>query len=118
MFELRRLRLLRELELRGTITAVAEALNYSPSTVSRQLSLLEKGVGVQLLEPVGRRVRLTPQAHILVAHTRLVINQMERAEAEIAQSTRELSRTLRIAAFQSVCLTVLPAVCIDSSTHA
>ena len=41
MLDLRRLRLLRELKIRGTIAAVAEALAYSPSSVSQQLALLE-----------------------------------------------------------------------------
>jgi DNA-binding transcriptional LysR family regulator len=40
MLDLRRLRLLRELARRGTIAAVAEALSYSPSAVSQQLSTL------------------------------------------------------------------------------
>ena len=62
MLDLRRLRLLRELARRGTITAVAEALSYSPSAVSQQLAALEKEAGVRLLEPVGRRLRLTPKA--------------------------------------------------------
>lgn len=53
MLDLRRLRLLRQLKRRGTITAVAEALSYSPSAVSRQLSTLEKETGVALLEPAG-----------------------------------------------------------------
>ena len=59
MFELRRLRMLHELSLRGTLGAVAEALSYSPSTVSQQLAQLEKDAGVPLLVPDGRRVRLT-----------------------------------------------------------
>jgi DNA-binding transcriptional LysR family regulator len=41
MLDLRRLRLLRELARRGTITAVAQALSYSPSAVSQQLRALE-----------------------------------------------------------------------------
>ncbi len=41
MLDLRRLRLLRGLKRRGTITAVAEALSYGPSAVSQQLSALE-----------------------------------------------------------------------------
>ena len=45
MLDLRRLRLLRELKLRGTLADVAAALNYSPSSVSQQLALLEKEVG-------------------------------------------------------------------------
>ena len=86
MLDLRRLRLLRELARRGTITAVAEALSYSPSAVSQQLTALEKETGVRLLEPAGRRVRLTPQADLLVAHTQVLLEDMERAEAELAQS--------------------------------
>lgn len=38
MYDLHRLRLLRELQLRGTLAAVAKALSYSPSSVSQQLS--------------------------------------------------------------------------------
>lgn len=59
MFELRRLRLLHELALRGTLAAVAEALSFNPSTISQQLAQLEKDAGVPLLVADGRRVRLT-----------------------------------------------------------
>lgn len=113
MLELRRLRLLSELERRGTIAAVAAALSYSPSTVSQQLSLLEIEAGVKLLEPVGRRVRLTPQAHILVTHANAILSQLEKADAEIAQSLETLTGTLRVATFQSVFLSVLPGAIAD-----
>ncbi|WP_230007500.1 LysR family transcriptional regulator, partial [Microbacterium sp. Bi128] len=56
MFDLRRLRLLHELSVRGTLAAVAEALSFSPSTISQQLAQLERDAGVPLLEPDGRRV--------------------------------------------------------------
>ncbi|MWA15098.1 LysR family transcriptional regulator [Streptomyces sp. BA2] len=109
MFDLHRLRLLRELKDRGTLAAVAAALSYSPSSVSQQLSQLEAEVGVQLLEPVGRRVRLTPQAEILVAHTEAVLERLERAEADIATSLTDLTGTLRIASFQTAALALVPA---------
>jgi DNA-binding transcriptional LysR family regulator len=108
MLDLRRLRLLRELARRGTIAAVAEALSYSPSAVSQQLAALEKEAGVRLLEPVGRRVRLTPQADLLVAHTQVLLEDMERAEAELAQSLNETVGTLRVAAFQTAVLALVP----------
>ena len=50
MLDVRRLRLLRELHARGTVTAVAEALAYTPSAVSQQLSTLERETGVRLVE--------------------------------------------------------------------
>ena len=108
MLDLRRLRLLRELARRGTIAAVAEALSYSPSAVSQQLAALEKEAGVRLLEPVGRRVRLTPQADLLVGHTQVLLEEMERAEAELAQSLNETVGTLRVAAFQTAVLALVP----------
>lgn len=110
MFDLHRLRLLRELSHRGTLAAVAAALSYSPSSVSQQLSLLESEVGVPLLEPVGRRVRLTPQAEILVAHTEAVLERLERAEADIATSQTDLTGALRVASFQTAALALVPAM--------
>jgi DNA-binding transcriptional LysR family regulator len=108
MFDLHRLRLLRELKYRGTLAAVAAALSYAPSSVSQQLSQLEAEVGVPLLEPFGRRVRLTEQAEILVAHTEAVLQRMERAEADIAASLTDLTGTLRIASFQTAALALVP----------
>ena len=96
MLDLRRLRLLRELARRGTIAAVAEALSYSPSAVSQQLATLEKEAGVRLLEPAGRRVRLTAQADLLVTHTEILLEEMERAEAALARSLHETVGTLRV----------------------
>src|SRR5215471_2287479 len=108
MLDLRRLRLLRELARLGTITAVAEALSYSPSAVSQQLTALEKEAGVRLLEPAGRRVRLTAQAGLLVAHTEVLLEAMEQAEAALAQSLNQIAGTLRVAAFQTAVLTLVP----------
>ncbi|MGO1410574.1 LysR family transcriptional regulator [Microbacterium sp. JB110] len=95
-----RLLLLRELQLRGTVTAVATALRYSPSTVSQQLAQLEREVGAPLLQADGRRVRLTPQGETVAAHAaRLVsLEDQARAEIDIARSTPP---HVRIAALQT-----------------
>lgn len=108
MLDLHRLRLLRELALRGTVLAVAEALNYAPSTVSAQLARLEKEAGVELLQPSGRGVRLTPAAQVLVAHAEELLNGMERTEAALAASQREVSGTVRLSMFQTAALALLP----------
>ena len=91
MYDVHRLRLLLELSRRGTLSAVAAALSYSPSTISQQLSQLEVEVGTPLLEPAGRRVRLTPQAEILVSHAETVLRQLEAAETAVARSLAELT---------------------------
>jgi DNA-binding transcriptional LysR family regulator len=110
MLDIHRLRLLRELDRRGTLAAVARALSYSPSAISQQLSQLESEAGVVLLEPVGRGVRLTPQARILVAHTEAILERLEEAEAELRASMAEVRGTLRVASFQSVLFALIPSV--------
>ena len=109
VLDVHRLRLLRELQRCGTLAAVARALSYSPSAISQQLAQLEAETGVQLLERVGRGVRLTGQARILVAHTEAILERLEAAEAELAASLTEVAGTLRVASFQSVLLALVPA---------
>ncbi len=100
MFETRRLRLLHELAQRGTIAAVAEALSYSPSTVSQQLAVLEREAGVPLLEADGRRVRLTPQGRTLARHAAAMLNADEAVRAALVADHAE-HITLRVAAIHT-----------------
>jgi len=108
VLEVRRLRLLRELKLRATIAEVATALHQSPSAVSQQLSQLEKEVGTPLLQKVGRRVQLTPQAEILLEHVEVILDRLELAESELDASLREPTGMVRIAVFQSAVLALMP----------
>lgn len=98
--DLRRLRLLVELEKRGTMTAVAHATGYGTSAVSQQLAALEREVRTELLERDGRGVRLTPAAHRLVVHARRAIATLEEARGELDASMAPAGR-LRVAAFAS-----------------
>jgi DNA-binding transcriptional LysR family regulator len=108
VLDLGRLRVLRELKHRGTLDKVAEALSFSPSTISRQLSQLEKEVGVRLLVPDGRGVRLTPQAEVLIRHIERVLVVLDEAEAEVAASLAELTGEVRVAAFQTATARLVP----------
>ena len=108
MLDVRRLRLLRELALRGTIAAVADALAFSPSAVSQQLSALEREAGVALLERTGRSVALTPAGRGLVAHAEAVLARLEQAAADLASAREGLRGELRIGAFPSATRTILP----------
>lgn len=108
MLDVRRLRLLRELALRGTLAEVAAALHQSPSSVSQQLAQLEKEAGVPLLQKVGRRLQLTPQGEILVEHTEVVLARLEEAESDLGRSLEEATGTVQVAVFQSAALALLP----------
>jgi DNA-binding transcriptional LysR family regulator len=111
MLDLRRLRLLRELNERGTIAAVADALQYTPSAVSQQLAMLERETGVRLLERAGRGVRLTDSALVLVDHADALLERAARAEADLAGASGTVVGRRRIAGFQSVTLRLaLPAM--------
>src|SRR3954469_7974988 len=101
MLDLRRLRLLRELHERGTIAAVADALQFTPSAVSQQLGMLERETGVTLLEKAGRGVRLTDAALVLVEHAEVLLERAALAEADLAAASGSVTGRARIAGFQS-----------------
>jgi DNA-binding transcriptional LysR family regulator len=111
MLDLRRLRLLRELNERGTIAAVADALQFTPSAVSQQLAILEREAGVPLLERAGRGVRLTDPALVLVEHAEALLERTALAEADLAAAAGSVTGRARIAGFQSVIMRLaLPAM--------
>jgi DNA-binding transcriptional LysR family regulator len=108
MLDVRRLHMLRELSERGTIAATADALGYSAPAVSQHLAALERQVGVALLERQGRRVVLTPAAHLLVGRTERVLAELEAAEAELAAGDGEVRGSVRLAAFPTAAATLVP----------
>ncbi|MBN0049152.1 LysR family transcriptional regulator [Streptomyces actuosus] len=109
MLDVRRLHLLRELDRRGTIAAVAEALTFTASAVSQQLGVLEREAGVPLLERSGRRVVLTPAGRTLVAHADAVLERLELAVSELAGVREGIGGPLRIGTFPSGGPAIVPA---------
>lgn len=109
MLDVQRLRVLRELDQRGTLAAVAAALGYSPSAISQQLAQLEREAGVSLLERVGRRVKLTAAASRLVGHADRILAQLEEAQADLADAAAGNAGTVRLAMFESAAHALLPA---------
>ena len=108
MLDLRKLLLLRELHARGTVTAVAEALAFTPSAVSQQLAQLQREAGVPLTERVGRRLRLTDAGLRLVEHADALLARVEEAEAELQAAGGMVHGTLRLASLQTPLLSLVP----------
>jgi DNA-binding transcriptional LysR family regulator len=93
-----RLRLLLELSRRGSMRAVADELGYTTSTVSQQLAVLAREAGATLIEPEGRRVRLTPAGRRLADHAVTILAALEAARTDL-DPDGEPAGTVRVAGF-------------------
>jgi DNA-binding transcriptional LysR family regulator len=118
MLDAKRLRVLKEFAAHGTIAGAADALAYTPSAVSQQLSQLEREVGVQLFRKEGRRLRLTDAGQALLGHAQAILERIERAEVELAVQAGEVRGSVSVAAFQLAAQRlVLPALSLLSGEH-
>ncbi|MBF9070216.1 LysR family transcriptional regulator [Streptacidiphilus fuscans] len=110
-WDLRKFRVLTELKRQGTVTATAQALSLTPSAVSQTLNSLSRQIGAPIVEPDGRRVRLTEVAHLLLRHGDAVFAQLEAAEAEIEAYLGGEEGLVRIGSFATgVEALVMPAL--------
>jgi DNA-binding transcriptional LysR family regulator len=109
VLDVRRLRVLREVALMGSLSAAAESLSFTPSAVSQQVATLERETGVVLLERDGRGVRLTDAARALVGRTEIVLAELNRAEADIKAVKEASLGSLSIGAFPTSGTWLIPA---------
>ncbi len=99
MLDLHRLRLLREIVVRGTVAAAADALAYTPSALSQQMATLRIEVGAPLFEREGRTLRPTPTALLLAHHADRILDAVAEAESAVAASLEEVGGDVRVGAF-------------------
>jgi DNA-binding transcriptional LysR family regulator len=111
MLDPRRLSVLREFAVRGTIAGAADALSFTPSAVSQQLAQLQREAGVELFRKVGRRLELTDAGRTLVARADELLARIEEIDAELAAQAEEVRGTIRVGAFQTAASAiVIPAL--------
>jgi DNA-binding transcriptional LysR family regulator len=99
MIDLRRLHVLRAVAHYGTVTAAANALHFTPSAASQQIRQLARDLGVDLLEPQGRGVRLTPAAESLLTHADAIQARWELAELDLRADGGAPAGLLRVCGF-------------------
>ncbi|MFJ3439944.1 LysR family transcriptional regulator [Streptomyces sp. NPDC086081] len=110
MLDLQRLRALHAVSVHGTVGAAAVALGYTPSAVSQQIAKLERETRTVLLERAGRGVRLTDEAHQLVATAQELMTIVERAETALEERRGRPAGRLTVAAFASAARGLMPGV--------
>ncbi|NLU83325.1 LysR family transcriptional regulator [Rhodococcus sp. HNM0569] len=107
-FSLHRLKLLRELSRRGTVTAVAQSLNYTVSAVSQQLAQLERESGTRLFERQGRRMLFTEAGVVLAEHAEEILAAVERAGLALETAQSGVTARLTAGVWASVAAGLLP----------
>ncbi|GAB2642956.1 LysR family transcriptional regulator [Gordonia jinhuaensis] len=108
--DLRRLEVLREFADRGSVAGVAQALHMTPSAVSQQLKALAKEAGVEVVEPVGRRIRLTAAGEALVVRADEILAAVQRAADEMAGYRGGTGGRVRVAMFPSGAALLAPGM--------
>jgi DNA-binding transcriptional LysR family regulator len=115
--ETRRLQLLLELSRLGSMRAVADRLGTTTSTVSQQIAALGREAGTALVEPAGRRVRLTPAGRRLAEHAETILSAVEAARVDLDPAA-DPAGTVRVSGFASaIRRTLLPIVAELAGSH-
>jgi DNA-binding transcriptional LysR family regulator len=106
--EVNQLRVIDAVARTGSITAAAEELHYAQASVSHHLARLQEHVGSALTARRGRGIILTPEGELLAARAREILRRLDETESEVTALSRQLRSRLRIAAFQSALLELVP----------
>lgn len=112
--DLRRLEMLLRFSQLGSMREVAEDLGVTTSTVSQQIAALAREVGSPLLEPVGRRVRLTPAGRRLADHAVTILAAVDAATSDLDPAA-EPAGTVRVAGFATAIRRSVLSLVIDLS---
>src|SRR5436190_2075474 len=99
MFDLKHLRVLKEVADRGSFSAAAEALSYTQPAVSQQIAALERAAGVKLVDRTSRGIRLTEAGRALLGHAEAILMRLADAEAELEAIRGVRSGRVRLASF-------------------
>src|SRR5215468_10732279 len=113
MLDVRRMRVLREVAVRGSFSAAAEALSFTQSAISQQIAALEREAGTTLVQRNARGVRLTEAGEALVRHADAILARLGEAEAELEAIAGVRGGRLRLAAFESAGATLMPLAIAD-----
>src|SRR5918997_792770 len=117
MLDVNRLRVIDAVARHGSVTAAARELHYSQPSVTHHLARLEAETGAQLLQRVGRGIRLTPAGALLADRAAEIIGRIDAAGAELSAHVGLNAGRVRLAAFASANGSLVPAALATLATR-
>src|SRR5215213_3394751 len=118
MLDTTRLRVIDAVARHGSVTAAARELHYSQPSVSHHLARLEAETGAQLLQRVGRGIRLTQAGQLLADRAAEIIGRIDAADAELSAHVGLTAGRVRLAGFSSAIGSLVPrAAAALAQTH-
>jgi DNA-binding transcriptional LysR family regulator len=108
MLDVTRLRVIDAVARHGSVTAAAKELHYSQPSVSHHLARLEAETGAQLLQRVGRGIRLTQAGQLLADRAAEIIGRIDAADAELSAHVGLSAGRVRLAGFSSAIGSLIP----------
>jgi DNA-binding transcriptional LysR family regulator len=118
MLDVTRLRVIDAVARHGSVTAAARELHYSQPSVTHHLARLEAETGAQLLQRVGRGIRLTRAGQLLADRAAEIIGRLDAVDAELAAHVGLAAGRVRLAGFSSAIGSLVPrAVAALASRH-
>jgi DNA-binding transcriptional LysR family regulator len=118
MLDVNRLRVIDAVARHGSVTAAARELHYSQPTVTHHIARLETETGAQLLQRVGRGIRLTPAGRLLADRAAEIIGRIDAADAELSAHVGLSAGRVRLAGFSSAIGSLVPRAAAGlAATH-
>ncbi|MFJ7214032.1 LysR family transcriptional regulator [Amycolatopsis sp. NPDC098790] len=108
MLNLVHLKVLAAVARHGSVTEAARELHYSQPSVSHHLSRLEAATGAQLVQRIGRGIRLTPEGRLLAHRAAEIVGRVDAAATELAAQVGLRAGLVRLAANASTLATLVP----------
>jgi DNA-binding transcriptional LysR family regulator len=116
MLDVTRLRVIDAVARHGSVTAAAKELHYSQPSVTHHLSRLEAETGAQLLQRVGRGIRLTPAGQLLAGRAAEILGRIAAADAELSAHVGLTAGRVRLAGFSSAIASLVPRAVAELAT--
>ncbi|WP_435198023.1 LysR family transcriptional regulator [Janibacter sp. GS2] len=108
--DIRHLELLRDLREQGSLAAVAATTHRTPSALSQQVRTAQRAAGTRLVEPDGRRLRLTEAGELLADGADEVAAALARVDSRLEEHRGQPIGTVRVAGLPSGLTALLPGV--------